>query len=66
MDYVTLGYDMAGFITHVTRGTKELCQKTAKQIRKNYKSVKVVDDEVADKLLELDYKNWFTSFVKGE
>ena len=54
MDYATLGYDNAGFITHVTRGEKWLCKSTAKQIRSHYKSVKVVDDDTADKLLELD------------
>ena len=66
MDYLTLGYDSAGFITHVTRGAKECCKATAKQIRHHYKSVKVVDDEVGDKLLELDYMKWFKAFVKGE
>lgn len=58
MDYATLGYDNAGFIAHVTRGEKWLCQSTAKQIRKLYKSVKVVDDDTADKLIELDLINW--------
>ena len=58
MDYATLGYDSAGFIVHVTRGEKRLCQNTAKQIRSHYKSVKVVDDDVADKLLELDMIKW--------
>lgn len=58
MDYVVIGYDNAGFITHVTRGEEWLCRSTAKQIRRNYKSVKVVDDDTADKLIELDLKNW--------
>lgn len=58
MDYATLGYDNAGFIAHVTRGEKWLCQSTAKQIRKLYKFVKVVDDDTADKLIELDLINW--------
>lgn len=58
MDYATLGYDNAGFIAHITRGEKWLCQSTAKQIRKLYKSVKVVDDDTADKLIELDLINW--------
>ncbi len=58
MDYVTLGYDSAGFIAHVTRGEKWLCQSTAKQIRKLYKCVKVVDDDTADKLIELDLIKW--------
>ena len=39
MDYATLGYDNAGFIVHVTRGEKWLCDNTARQIRKAYKSV---------------------------
>lgn len=58
MDYATFGYDNAGFIVHVTRGEKWLCDNTARQIRKAYKSVKVVDDDTADKLIELDLIKW--------
>ena len=58
MDKVVLGYDSAGFITHVTRGTEDCCKGTAKQIRKHYEMVKIVDDDTADKLLELDLINW--------
>lgn len=57
-DKVVLGYDSAGFITHVTRGTAECCKTTAKQIRPHYKMVKVVDDDTADKLIELDKIMW--------
>lgn len=58
MDKVVLGYDSAGFITHVTRGTIECCKATAKQIKNHYKMVKIVDDDTADKLIELDLINW--------
>ena len=58
MDKVVLGYDSAGFITHVTRGTAECCRTTARQIRSHYKMVKIVDDDTADKLLELDLIKW--------
>ena len=58
MDKVVLGYDNAGFIVHVTRGTAECCRNTAKQIRSHYKQVKVVDDDTADKLIELDKILW--------
>ena len=58
MDYATLGYDNVGFIVHVTRGEKWLCDNTARQIRKAYRSVKVVDDDTADKLIELDLIKW--------
>lgn len=57
-DYAVLGYDNAGFIAHVTRGEKWLCESTAKQIRNYYKSVKVVDGNKADELVEQDCKEW--------
>lgn len=58
MDMVVLGYDKAGFITHVTRGTRQCCKHTAKQIKEHYKMVKIVDNDTADKLIELDLINW--------
>ena len=58
MDYACLGFDTAGFIVHVTRGEKWLCKSTAKQIRPHYKSVKVVDDDVADMLIDADLHKW--------
>lgn len=50
----TLGFDKAGFIVHVTNGTKECCKITAKQIRRHYKSVKIVDDDVGSMLIDAD------------
>lgn len=58
MDKVVLGYDSAGFITHVTRGTAECCKITARQIKNHYKMIKVVDDDTADRLIELDLIKW--------
>ena len=58
MDYACLGFDTAGFITHVDRGTKEFCKSCARQIRGHYKTVKVVDDYVADILINADLHKW--------
>lgn len=62
-DYYCLGWDSAGFITHVTMGTELCCKTTAKQIRGYYKSVKVVDFEVGQRLIDADYKEWFKQYV---
>ena len=56
--FYCLGWDSAGFITHVTNGTKECCKTTAKQIRPHYKSVRIVDEFVGRELIDADLHKW--------
>lgn len=54
-EYIVVGFDTAGFIKHTSiMETKELAQSCASQIRRGYKSVRIVDRETFDRLLEMD------------
>lgn len=58
MDYACLGFNKAGEIVHVSRGEEAFCKKCAEQIKEKYFMVKVVDDDVADMLIQADLKEW--------
>ena len=65
-DFYCLGYNTAGHILHVTTGTKELCQSTAKQIRSKYKSVRVVPYDKGRELLQEDRDSYFRQIREME
>lgn len=57
-EYIVLGFGTAGDIKHFSSmGTKELAQSCAKQIRMYYKSVRIVDRETVDRLLDEERKS---------
>ena len=58
MDYACLGFNKVGEMVHVSRGEEEFCKRCAEQIKEDYSMVKVVDDDVADMLIDADLKKW--------